>query len=67
MSTPGNTAKLGTVHNNIRYCKVVRTWFGSNLQCISQHTTESAHEPIMPARHELQILKFKDARKEGCM
>ena len=39
MSTPGNTAKS-------------RAWLGANLQCISQHTTESALKPTMPARHE---------------
>ena len=46
MSTPGNTAKLGTVHSNIQTAQsIVRPWWGVNLQCISQHTkaTESAH------------------------
>ena len=35
MSAPGNAVKLGTAKN--------RPWLGANLQCISQHTTESAH------------------------
>ena len=43
MSTIGNTMKSHTQH------KVVRPWLGANLQCISQHTTESAHQPTMPA------------------
>ena len=36
MNTPGNTATC-------RQHKVVCPWLGANLQCISQHTTESAH------------------------
>ena len=44
MSTPGNTAKLGATHSNIQTAQsIVRPWLGANLQCISQHTTESAH------------------------
>ena len=34
-----------------RQHKEVRPWLGANLQCISQHTTESAHYPATPARH----------------
>ena len=35
--------------------KVVRPWLGANLQyqCISQHTTESAHYPTLPVRRNL--------------
>ena len=36
-----------------RQHKVIRPWLGANLQCISQHTTKSALQPTMPARHEL--------------
>ena len=46
MSTPGNSANLGTAHSNIQTvhsCPFVRPWLGLNIQCISQHTTESAH------------------------
>ena len=43
MSTPGNVAKLGPAQNNKQTAKVVRPWLGSNLQCIIQHTAESAH------------------------
>ena len=45
MSTPGNTAKLGatTQQHTDSTIKVVRPWLGANLQCISQHTTESAY------------------------
>ena len=43
MSTPGNTAKLGPHTATYKQHKVVRPWLGANLQCISQHTTESAH------------------------
>ena len=47
MSTPGITAKLGATHSNIyRQHKEVRPWLGANLQCISQHTTESALYPL---------------------
>ena len=42
MSTPGNTAKLGTAHSNIQTDKEVRPWLKANLQCISLHTSESA-------------------------
>ena len=44
-STPGNTAKLGTAQQQHTDSTklIVRLWLGANLQCISQHTTESAH------------------------
>ena len=43
MSTPGNIMKLGTAHSNIQTAQsIIRPWLGENLQCISQHTTESA-------------------------
>ena len=43
MSTPGNTAKLGATRAATdRQHKEVRPWLGANLECISQHTTESA-------------------------
>ena len=45
MSTPGNTAKLGATHSNIQTAQrgpSLTPWLGANLQCISQHTTESA-------------------------
>ena len=43
MSTPSNTAKLGAVHTaTYRQHKEVRPWLRANLQCISQHITESA-------------------------
>ena len=51
MSTPGNTAKLGAIHSNIQTAQVDRPWLGADLHCISQHTTESALYPTMPARH----------------
>ena len=45
MSTPGNTAK--DPHTaTYRQHKEVRPWLGANLQCISQHTTESALYPL---------------------
>ena len=34
-----------------RQHKVIHVWLGANLQCISQHNTESALQPTMPARH----------------
>ena len=37
MSTPANTAKLGTAHSNIQTAQEARPWLGANLQCISQH------------------------------
>ena len=58
MSTPGNTAKLGTATD--RQHKVIGPWWGANLQCISQHTTESAHKHTMPARHTSVHLKVCD-------
>ena len=43
MSTPGNTAKLGTAHTaTYRQHKEAHPWLEANLQCISLHTTESA-------------------------
>ena len=52
MSTPGNTAKLGTAHSNIQTAQSSQPWLGANLQCISQHTTESAHQ------HTTQMLTY---------
>ena len=53
MNFPGNTAKLGATHSNIQTAQRGRPWLGTNLQCISQHTTESALYPLyMPARHK---------------
>ena len=45
MSTLGNSAKLRAIPHTATYRqhKVIRPWFGANLQCISQHTTELAH------------------------
>ena len=40
--------------------KVVRLWLESNLQCISQHTTESAHYPTMPARHKYIVVRAQN-------
>ena len=43
MSTHDNTAKLRAIHSNIQTAlSIVSLWLGTNLQCISQHTTESA-------------------------
>ena len=42
MSTPGNTAKLGTAHSNIQTAQSSLSLVGSEptmLQGISQHTT----------------------------
>ena len=52
MSTTGNTAKLGAIHSNIQAAQSNPSRLGVNLQCISHHTTESAHKPTMPA-HEV--------------
>ena len=47
MSTPGNTAKLGTANTGTyRQHKEVRPWLEANLQCISLQTTESALYPL---------------------
>ena len=48
MKTPANTAKLGTMRSNIQTAQPtvptqVRSWVGTNLQCIGQHTSEPAH------------------------
>ena len=59
MSAPGNTPHSATYRKH----KVVRPWMGSTLQCVSQHTTESAHYPAMPAF----FLKAPHAsKKKGC-
>ena len=43
MSTPGNTAKLGTAHINIQTAQSNPSLVGSEpIMRISQHTTESA-------------------------
>ena len=46
-----------------RQHKVVRPWLGSNLECISQHTTESAHYPLYQqdmcsTRYKMNIQTF---------
>ena len=46
MSTPGNTAKQELHTAAYRQHKEVRPWLGANLQCINQHTTESALYPL---------------------
>ena len=64
MSTPGNTAKLETAH---RQHKEVRPWLEANLQCISQHTTESSFyllcQPAINDMHlcsDLDFIHFAD-------
>ena len=46
MSTPGNTAKLGTAHSNIQTAQSNPSLVGANLQCISPHATELALYPL---------------------
>ena len=46
MSTPGELVTQRSLEPNTEtntQHKVVRPWLGANLQCISQHNTESAH------------------------
>ena len=53
MNTPSNTAKLGTALNNIQTAQRGPSLVGSELiQCISQHTTESAHLHTLKVRHK---------------
>ena len=61
MSTPGNAVKPRATHSNIQTAQSSPSLVGSEptmhnalvsillSQCISQHTTESAHYTIMPA------------------
>ena len=58
MSTPGNTAKLGTAHSNIQTAQSCPSLVGINIQCISQHTTELAHYPTMPAKQSKAVAKY---------
>ena len=58
MNTSGNAEKLGIAHSNIQTLKqnkVIRSWLGANLQCISQHTTESAHKPTRYASEAIDV------------
>ena len=67
MSTPGNTAKLGGTHSNIyRQHKEVRPWLGANLQCISQHETESTLYPLCQPGIN-RMIKISFLKKEGIM
>ena len=56
MSTPGITTKLGSTHSNKQTAQSCPSLVGSEpiyIQCISQHTTESAYYlPTMPARND---------------
>ena len=53
MSTPGNTAKLGAAHSNTQTAQSCPSLVGIETTIhINQHTTESAHYPIMPAKHK---------------
>ena len=54
MSTPGNTARLGTVHSNIQTAQSCPYLDGIEpTMHIIQHNTESALYPTMPARHKV--------------
>ena len=46
MSTPGNTAKLGATHSNIRTAQRGPSLVGSELTMLNQHTTESTLYPL---------------------
>ena len=48
MSAPGKQQSYELPASTYRQLKVARPWLGSNIQCISQHTTESAHK--LPCR-----------------
>ena len=56
MSTPGNTAKLGIARCNAQTAQSCPSLVVIDpIQCISHHTTESAHYPTMLARHKIHI------------
>ena len=38
-----NSITINEMHNAILTKVIVSPWLGSNLQCISQHSSESAH------------------------
>ena len=60
MSTPGNTAKLGTTHNNIQTAQRGPSLVGSEPTiCISQQTIESELYPLcQPGWTEDEFIDF---------